>query len=87
MNIECPKCKSYKTLKGKGLTFIMGLILTFIAGFIGIFIFPLLFLVPVGLVMLVAAPFIPNKKAMCFNCNYTWNMEKVKIIKDMEETL
>ena len=67
----CPRCDSYK-IEGQGCIYwaLMGLAIMGI-GCLGFVLLPLLLIIPVGLVILLAAPAFTGRKK-CKGCGNVW---------------
>jgi hypothetical protein len=65
---SCPKCGGYKTIKNKAMTAIVGFIMIIFGAFLGFLVVPLFF-IPVGLLLIVAAPFTNGRKWYCTGCH------------------
>lgn len=69
MQVQCPKCGSYKTISDKKTTMIVGLVFLVGGGLFSFLIFPLIFCV-IGLVMILSGAFSTSKKMKCNSCHF-----------------
>lgn len=75
MQIQCPKCSSYKVTTDRQTTVAAGVGLLIIGGLLSFLLFPIVF-AAIGILLLIVAAFTKAKKATCGNCKYKWDLQK-----------
>lgn len=73
MQIQCPKCSSYKVTTDRQTTVAVGGGLLIVGGLLSFLVFPIA-LAAIGVLLLIVAAFTKAKKATCGNCKYKWSL-------------
>lgn len=73
MQIQCPKCNSFKTMTDRKQVLMLGGIMVFFGFLFSFLIFPLFF-AAIGALLLVSGAFTKAKKVTCMNCKYKWQL-------------
>jgi DNA-directed RNA polymerase subunit RPC12/RpoP len=68
---QCPYCGSKAQRKGTYYYFLQGFLLVPVSSLMGIFFLPVLIGIPIGIIMMIIAPFI-EKGYKCNNCKHEW---------------